>query len=71
MKYAIAVIALVSGALLQGCTTGGDQYYDSSAYDKDYQKYKMEKKVQHDLEKKYSKQEMQELEKNLKKKYGK
>ena len=71
MKPAITILVLVSGALLQACSTGGDQYYDASAYDKDYQNYKLEKEMQHEIEKDYSKQEMQEMEKNLKKKYGK
>ncbi|RTZ71897.1 MAG: hypothetical protein DSZ00_09520 [Gammaproteobacteria bacterium] len=67
----VAGMALVSGLALQGCSTGGDHYYDSAAYDKDYQQYKMEKEVQRDLEKQYSPQEMHEMEKNLKKSYGK
>lgn len=70
MKYTFASLAIVLVVALQGCSSGGG-YYDASAYDKDYQKYKMEKEMERDLEKKYSGQEMKGLEKALEKKYGK
>lgn len=68
MKCVHFVITLVIAALLSGC--GGADIYEPE-YDKGYQQYKMEKKMEHELEKEYSPKEMQDLEKNLKKKYGK
>ena len=63
-------MTLFLGMMLQGCSTEGTQYqYDASQYDKEYQKYKLEKEMQEDIQKNYSKEELQDLEKNLKKKY--
>jgi ABC-type glycerol-3-phosphate transport system substrate-binding protein len=70
MKHAFASLAILSALALQACSGGGG-YYDSAAYDKDYQKYKMEKEVRHELKQEHSAGEMQQLQRDLEKKYGK